>query len=262
MGPRWPRPVRGLRARRGHAHARVGGCDPGAARGRRRSGRRRRAVLGHEPSPVRRRAELCVPRVGARLRIVGHRSTARGIGARGHGGVGRRGRRGRGGNGPARTRHRVRRGAPGPGNRLRSAVRRGCRGVRRFRARRGDRLDRHARITHAAVPRPLPRRRRDRQPRSLRRPLVPRRDLPAGGLRRRRRARAGRRARRGHYPTPTDASARRSPNGRAPRSSHPPTSTRPRATPARPPRSSAARSHSTPKESSRSSAPAAAGRPA
>ena len=67
---------------------------------------------------------------------------------------------------------------PGPRHRFRSALRRG-RGRGRARRERRCGVDRAAGHALTAARRPLPRRRRDRQPRSLRRPAVPRRDLPA-----------------------------------------------------------------------------------
>ncbi len=79
LGPRRAGPVRGLRPGRGHADARVGGGDTGTARGRHRTGRRRRPVLGDEPAPVRRGPELRIPRLRGRLRPNGDRRAERGL---------------------------------------------------------------------------------------------------------------------------------------------------------------------------------------
>ena len=176
---------------------------------RRRRGRRgRRDLLGHQPPAVRRRPEPGVPRRRARPARHGRRRAARGLRPRGHGGADRRRRRDRGGLGPHRARgRRPTRCGPGsaPASR-RAAARerpRSCCGRQAVGRRSAPRV-----TQLAAARRPVPRRRRDRQPRPLRRAAVPRRDLPAerrGGHQRRSRRH---RFARGRSPTPTAASAR------------------------------------------------------
>ena len=115
--------------------------------------------------------------------------------------------------GTRRARDRLRRSTTRTRNRLRSARRCGSgrARARRRRGRRGCGIARRARDTYAPVPRPLPRRRRARQPRPLRRAPVPRRDLLA------RRERSDRSARRVRRTRVVAARSRRPPGCRAPR---------------------------------------------
>ena len=80
--------------------------------------------------------------------------------------------------GACRARGRVRRARARARHRLRGRAGAGAAAVVLV-ARRRHRVARCARHPHAPVPRPLPRRRRDRHPRPLRRPPLPRGDVPA-----------------------------------------------------------------------------------
>ncbi len=229
------------------------------------SGARRRTVLGNESSAVRRGPEPRVPRrrrSASRPTIGG--VALRRIGARRHGGARRRAptrsppdpRASRSSSPPTRC-------GPGREPASKRAVARArppsCLGADGGGTRRDDRHPRHA---HPPLPRPLPRRRRDRQPRPVRRPPVPRGDLPAGRARRHR-ALAAFDVRAWSLPDPDGrlgaVLAKRREGDRDVRR---PTSTKRSATPARRPRSSAASPRSTPRDSSRSSGPAGAARPA
>ena len=162
---------RGLRARRGHAHAGLAGGRPGARRGRTRLEPARRPDVGNDPPAVCGRPELGVPHARARRHAHDRRAAVLRFTARRNGRPRRGCRRGRGGFGALRARRRVGRAPTEPRHRVRSALRRGGSRVRagRERRRRDDRSARHADATAA---RSLPRRRRTRHTRPVRRSVV------------------------------------------------------------------------------------------
>ena len=213
IGAAWgrarPGPGRRLRARRGHPHPGLGGRDRGARRGRdRRAERSTRSSGGRAGPPFAEGPSLAVPRRRARLcPATSGGALARGLGARGHGGARPRA--------PTRS-PRARRAIalvvasdalrPGLGTGFEARCGAGAAAVvlgdRRRHAALGD-----AGHAHPPVRRPLPRRRRDRQPRPLRRAPVPRGDLPARVVEVVDRARRRSTCARGRSPIPTAGSA-------------------------------------------------------